>query len=818
MLKTWITTSWRNFLKYKSFSIINICGLSLGIACVIAILLYMMDELSYDKFHAKAKNIYQINVTTGYDGSSTRYATTSTPLAEAIRTDVPDVVEVARLFGRQATIQVIDADSTLSTEKKYFEDNFFFADPSILKIFSFSFVSGDSKNALANPNQIVLTKRIALKYFDSVEDAVGKQLLFEGSIPLEVSAVIEDYPEQSTNQIELIANFENYYNIERPDVRDFLRRDWLYNPVSTYVLLKENSRPEEVSGKINALNKKYGDERVREHVVYDLQKFIDVHLYSDFSYSSDRNAIRYLYVFSIIGVLILLIACINFVNLSTVHSLKRAKEIGIRKVVGALKSGLTFQFLFESVVMVFLSYATAIVLIYVSLPGINSITGKHLSMQLLLAPEVIFLLFFIFIVTSFTAGVYPAFHISKFNPIMALKGLKDPSVSSGFILRRILVVVQFTASIVLIVFTVVISRQVSFMQNKPLGFQRDFMLTIPLFSANPNSVLGGGIDGPLRSRMNGFENELTKEPSVEAVTVSSGLPGQGVTNALVTTDQIKEADNVFIPFVSIDYDFIQTYKMEIIAGRAFSKEAGTDHLSAFIANEEAVKLLGFTDPEKAIGHNIGALGKTATIIGVIRNYHFEGLQQPLRPLLMEVNVSKFDIFSLRLNGASIQSTIERVKQVWDRSFPEKVFEYQFLDDRLRANYQREQQFGKLINLFSGLTIFISSLGLFGLAAYIGHQKQKEAGIRKVLGASTVQVFYSLSREFVRIIVISIVISIPIGYFFATSWLNDFANRIPIGWIPFVISVVSTSVIVFLTTVYQTLKTASINPAQTIRNE
>ena len=582
--------------------------------------------------------------------------------------------------------------------------------------------------------------------------------------------------------------------------------------------MKPETTSAEASEKINTLSKKYGDERVREHVKYELQRYTDVHLHSDFTYSSDRNAIRYLYVFSIIGVLILLIACINFINLSTVHSLKRAKEIGIRKVVGALKSGLTIQFLFESVIMVLLSYLIAIAIVYISLPAINSITGKTLSLQLLLAPEIVLLLLIIFIGTSLAAGVYPAFHISKFNPIMALKGLKDPSISSGFILRRILVVAQFTASIVLIVFTVVISRQVSFMQNKPLGFQRDLMLTIPLFSTNPNSILGGGIDGPFRARMNGFENELTKDVAVEAVTVSSGLPGQGAVNALVTTDKIKDTDNVFIPFVSVDYDFIQTYKMEVVAGRAFNREAGTDHTSAFIANEEAVKQLGFIDPEKAIGQNLGALGKTATIIGVIKNYHFEGLQQPLRPLLMEVAVGKFDVFSLRLNSENVPATIERVKKVWDNSFPEKVFEYEFLDDRLRDSYQREQQFGKLINLFSGLAIFISSLGLFGLAAYIGHQKQKEAGIRKVLGASTAQVFYSLSREFVRIIVISILISVPIGYFFASTWLNDFANRITVGWIPFIISFASTTIIVFLTTVYQTLKTASVNPAQTIRNE
>jgi putative ABC transport system permease protein len=818
MLQTWLIAAWRNFLKRKSFSIINISGLSLGIACLISILLYVLDELSYDKFHEKAERIYQINVTSAYDGSSTRYATTSTPLADGIRSDVPEAEEVARLFGRQATIQLIDVDSTVSRDKKYFEDNFFFADPSIIKIFSFNFLVGDPKSAMATPNQIVLTERIALKYFDSVEGAIGKQLLFEGAIPLEVSAVVADYPEQSTHQIELLSNFENYYNIERPDVRDFLRRDWLYNPVSTYVLLKEGTRLSDATQKINALNKKYADDRVREHVSYELQPFTDVHLYSDFTYASDRNAVRRLYLFSTIGILILLIACINFVNLSTVHSLRRAKEIGIRKVVGALKSGLTMQFLFESIVMVSLSFIVAFALVYFSLPFINSITGKNLLMGPLLDFEIVLTLLIIFITTALAAGAYPALHVSKFNPIAALKGLKDPSISSGFMLRRILVVTQFTASIVLIIFTVVVFRQVNFMQNKPLGFQRDFILTIPLFSTNPNSVLGGGIDGPMRARMNSFENELTKYSAVEAVTVSSGLPGQGVVNALVTTDKIKEADNVFVPIVSVDYDFIETFKMPVIAGRAFSKEAGTDHLSAFVANEEAVKRLGFVDPEKAIDQNIGALGKTATIIGVIRNYHFEGLQQPLRPLLMEVSASKFDIFSLRLRNNNIPETIEQVKKVWDTFFPEKVFEYEFLDDRLRAGYQREQQFGKLINVFSGLAIFISALGLFGLAAYLGHQKQKEAGIRKVLGATTAQIFYTLSKEFVRIIVLSVSVSIPLGYFFANSWLDDFANKIAVGWLPFAISFGCIGVIVFLTTAYQTLKTASINPVQTIRNE
>lgn len=817
MWKTWMVTAWRNFVKHKSFSIINISGLSLGIACLITILLYVSDELKYDRFHSNAPRIYQINAVTRYDETETRYSTTCTPLSEAIRSDIPEVEEAGRLFGRQATLQVLNADSTGATDKKYLEDNFFFADPSILKIFSFDFIKGNGQTALINPNQIILTRKIALKYFGSLDQALGKQLLFEGSIPLEVSAVIEDYPDQSSNKIELLAHFENYYAIEIPEVRDYLKRDWLYNPVSTYVLLKPGAH-DAVGKKIQTLNNRYADERVREHVVYELQPFVDIHLHADFIYASDRNAIRYVYIFLIIGILILLIACINFINLSTVHSLKRSKEIGIRKVVGAVKGSLALQFLLESLMLVFISFMLALIVMYAALPAINSITGKNFTGQLLAAPEILLVLVLIFIVTGLAAGLYPAFYISRFNPIVALKGFKGSSTNKSYLMRRILVVVQFTASIVLIVFTVVIFRQIKFMQDKPLGFQKDFMLTIPLFSNNPNSILGGGIGRELRSRMNSFENELSKHPAIEAVSVSSVLPGQGAVNALVTTDKIKDTDNVFIPVVSVDYDFIDTYNMQMVAGRGFNREAGTDHLQAFIANEAAVKTLGWNDPDKALGQNIGALGKQATIIGVMKDYHFEGLQQPLRPLLLEVDVSKFTVFTLRLNNQNVPETIEQVKRTWDSFFGEKVFEYEFLDDQLQRNYLREQRFGKLINFFSGLAIFISALGLFGLAAYIGHQKQKEAGIRKVLGANTVQVFYALSKEFLKIMVFSIFISLPLGYFFANAWLSDFAYRMPVGWLPFAISVICTALIVFLTTVFQTLKTASINPVQTIRNE
>ena len=818
MWKTWTLTAWRNFLKHKTFSLINVCGLSLGIACFIAILLYVFDEFKFDAFHTNADRIYCVNVSTSYDGSLTRYSTTSTPLAEVLRTDIKAIETAARLFGRQATMQVIESDSAASSDKKYRENNFYLADPSILKVFSFEFLKGNAQAALQNPNELIISRKIAVKYFGSIDKALGKQLMFEGSVPLQVVGVFEDYPVQSSNIIELVAHFENYYALETPEVRDFLKRDWLYNPVSTYILLIPGAAPSAVAREMQALNKRYADERVQQHVTYELQPLKKMHLYSDFTYASDRNAIRYIYIFLIIGMLILLIACINFINLSTVHSLRRSKEIGIRKVVGAVKSGLTLQFLFESLSLVFISSFLAVIGVYFALPGINEITGKAFSGTSLFSGEMISVLVITFLITGLIAGLYPALYISRFNPIAALKGMRESSSRGNFLIRRILVVGQFTASIVLIAFTIVINRQIEFMQDKPLGFQKEFMLSVPLFSNNPNSILGGGVGRDLRTRMNSFETELLNQSVIEAASVSSVLPGQGAVNALVTTDKIRETDNLFIPIVSVDYDFLDTYHMEVISGRGFDRAAGTDHLAAFIANEQALKVLGWNDPVAAVGQHVNALGKQATIIGVIKNYHFEGLQQPLRPLLMEVDVSKFTIFSLRLNGNDLQESVDRVGKVWNKIFPEKVFEYQFLDDQLQQSYTTEERFSKLINFFSALAIFISSLGLFGLAAYIGYQKQKEAGIRKVLGASTLQVFYALSREFIRIMVIAVCISMPLSYLISRSWLDDFAFQIAVGWLPFVASFIITTIIVFITTAYQTLRTASINPVNTIRNE
>ncbi len=814
----WIQQWGRNLQRFKLYTIINIAGLSLGISGVIAIYIYVTDELSYDDFHLRSESIFRINTVTKFDGSENRYFTTSAPLADAVRNDVASVEYVARLFERQASLQVTSSERH-ENGKKFREDHFFFGDPSVFDVLTFIFLKGDPKSALKDPSTLVISRSIAEKYFGSVEAAIGQDILFEGHRPLTISGIIENYPLQSHLQIELLAHFELYYLEEGQEIQAYLRTDWLYNPILTYVVLKTDINPPSVEDEINALKKKYADERVIKGVEFELQPLRDIHLHSNFTFSEQSSGIRYVYILISIGLLILCTACINFVNLSNVHSLKRAKEIGVRKALGARRKGLMWQFFRESSTIVMISFAFALIIVCAILPFLNDITDKHFTVSNLTAANLLGGLAIIFILTAFLAGLYPSFYATRFNPAAVLKGLQSHRYSEGFLLRKILLVFQFTVSVTLVVMGTIFYRQMEFVRGKSLGFQREHMLTIPLFSDTPNSILGGGVDGPLRSRMNVFENELQENSEVEGVTLSSNLPGSGAVNALVQTDKIKPDDNVFVAAIAVDYDFPETYKMQIVAGRNFSSTFGTDHLQAFIINEQAVKTLGWEDAREAIGQPIELLNKQGTVIGVIKDFHYQGLQQPLRPLILEVAPSKFTVFTLRLQaGQAFAESIEYIKKKWDKVFPERVFEYHFLDDRLELNYGSELRLVTLMEYFAGQAMVISALGLFGLAAYMNHLRAREVSIRKVLGANIRQVFYTLSKEFFKIAVTAFFIAVPLVFIFGDLWLNSFAYTIPFSPVPFVVGGLVVLFTVAITVGYETIKTARLNPIDNLRDE
>ncbi|HYI76839.1 MAG TPA: ABC transporter permease, partial [Chryseolinea sp.] len=797
---------------------INVAGLSLGIFAVVAIFIYISDELSYDRFHTKANSIYRINTITHFDGNENSYSTTSAPLGENAMPSIEALDGIVRLFSRQASIQLIDGKTPSSTGQKFREEHFFLSDPSIFKIFSFAFIKGSPESALQNPSSLVLSREIAEKYFGSVEAAMGRDFLFEGHRTLTVSGVIENYPHQSHLAIKMLAHFDHYYMEETPETQEYLRTDWLYNPVLTYVLLKPDRNPKDVGRELNKLKNRLADERVVKGVTFSLQPLLDIHLHSNFSFSEQASNMQDIYIMSSIGLLILLLACINFVNLSNVHSLKRAKEIGVRKVLGAQKKSLMIQFLSESSALVLFSFALSFGFLIACLPVINEITTKHFTLQDLFSGDLMLGLYMLFLLTAFLAGLYPSFYVTRFRPAVVLKGLQGHRHTEGFLLRKTLIVFQFTVSITLVVMGIIFYQQMDFVKRKPLGFQRDHMLTIPLFSDTPNSILGGGVDGPLRSRMNAFETEVLANADIEAISLSSALPGAGAVNALVQTKEIKPDDNVFIAVTAVDYDFLETYKMELIHGRNFSKEFGTDHEQAFIINEQAVKMLGWNNPAEAVGQSIELLSKQGSVIGVVKDFHFQGLQQPLRPLILEVSAGKFTVFSIRLNATNVPDAIDWVKQKWDNAFPEMVFEYHFFDDRLDLNYGREQRMMILMKYFSILAIFISALGLFGLAAYINHLREKEVSIRKVLGARAGEIFYVLSKDFLKMAAVAFLIAAPASYIFVTVWLGSFSYKVAISAIPFLIGGALMLITVLLTITYETMKSVNLNPIEKLRNE
>jgi putative ABC transport system permease protein len=808
MVRIWL----RTLTRYKLYTFINIAGLSLGICSVVAIFMYVADELSYDKYHADADRIYRINLINKFVDETT-WPTTPATLGEAIHNDLTEAEAVSRIFTRQSAIQFKNG----SDEIKFKEDHTWFADPAIFDVLSFNFIAGDASSALNQPDRLVISRSIADTYFGGAAKAIGKDVLFEGRVPMVVSGVFEDLPSQSYFDVNLVAHFENYYNLEREEIQEYLRRDWVYNPLQTFVLIRAGVTKEDFEKQLVTLKHKYADERVRKGSTFVLQPVTDIHLHSSFTYNNGAR-ITDVYVLASIGFIILLIACVNFINLANVHSLKRAREIGIRKVLGAQKHRLIGQFLAESGALVLISFMIGIAALYLLLPYVNTMADKQFSLGDMLSWKILLGIAALFVLTSFLAGTYPAFFITRFNPVLVLKGLTGGPSTEGYLLRKILMTAQFTISVVLVVLSIVFWQQMEFIGNKPLGFQTNNIITIPLFTDTPNSILGGGVDGPMRARMNTFENELVKNTGIEGVTVSALPPGVGFSaNALVTTDKFKPEDNVMIATMAVDYDFLQTYKIEVVAGRGFSREAGTDHLQGFVINETAIKALRWNSATDAIGQRLGCLNKDGTVVGVVKDFHFQGLQNELLPIILEVSANKFNVFSVSFApGSSLSSMIALVQTEWNKAFPEKVFEFRFLDESLERNYRDEQRMVTMMQCFSVLAIIISALGLFGLAAYVNHQRSKEVGIRKVLGANVRQVFVVLSQEFVKMSLIAFLIAIPFAHYFASQWLDTFAYKTGVGVAAFIAGGVVTVVTVLITISYETIRSARVNSVDTLR--
>jgi putative ABC transport system permease protein len=810
MFKNYLKIAWRNLSKNKTYSIINIAGLAIGLSCFLLIVLYVTDELNFDRYNTKAGRIYRINSDLSFGGSDMHLPVTSDMMGQLLKKDYPEVEEYTRIYASSGPKLVKKNNEFINEPRVAHVDSTFFS------VFTLPTIKGDTKTALNEPNTVVLTRSAAMKYFGST-DILNKTIETNDNDKTlyKVTAVIEDIPENSHFHFDFMFSMKNVnYQWGQLTSHNF----------HTYLLLKKGTDyrafekqhiPKYITDYVLPEAKQYMHINSMEEfrkagntLEYTMMPLTKIHLYSDRSFElSPSGNIRYVYIFSAVALFILIIACINFMNLTTARSANRAREVGIRKVLGTERKELIVQFLFESVLMVVISILIALVIDYFVLPAFNEVSGKEMSLQSLFSPYILPLLIALPFVVGLIAGSYPAFFLSAFRPIEVLKGkLRLGSKSGG--LRSVLVVFQFATSVILIISTIVVYRQLNFIQNKKLGFNKDQVLIV---------------DGAytLDKNLTAFKNDVLQMPGVLSGTVSSYLPVSASSRSDNTYSKEAIMDSksgIDMQTWRIDYDYIKTMGMEMAGGRNFSKDFGSDS-SAIIINETTAKFLDYKDP---VGHQVYTFNDNNkliafNIIGVVKNFNFESLRKDIGPLCFKLAKSTYSI-SFKVNAANINKLIPQVQSKWKALAPSIPFSYRFLDDSFTQMYSNEQRVGKIALLFSILAILIACLGLFGLATFIAEQRTKEIGIRKVLGSSVSGVVMLLSKDFIKLVLIAFVIAAPAAWWFMHKWLEDFAYRITIGWWIFLLAGIVALLIALLTVCFQAIKAAVANPVKSLRTE
>lgn len=808
MILNYLKIALRNLWKNKGFSAINIIGLSIGLASFILISLYVIDELSYDRYNEKADRIYRINSDIRFGGNNLVLAVTSDPMGPTLKKDYPQVEEFVRFYQRGPIL--LKKNNQFINEQQVIA-----ADSNLFNVFTLPAVVGDTKTALDNPHSVVISASTAQKYFGTTE-AVGKVLQSDENKQYQVTAVIKDIPQNSHFHFDCIFSMK--------DVQ-YSFGNFLSNNFQTYILLKKGVHYKDFEKNFKQVLEKYlvpqarqlmnihsmdDFEKAGNHLNYSLMPLTEIHLKSDRTAELGTNSnIQYVYIFSVVALFILLLACINFMNLSTARSANRAREVGIRKVLGSDKRSLIRQFMVESMVMAFFSLLIAILLVWIALPFFNTISGKSMQIFNLFGWEELILLFLLPVIVGILAGSYPAFYLSSFQPIQVLKG----KLTTGFKrsgLRNALVVFQFATSIILIVGTIIVYDQLNYIRTTKLGFQKDQVLVI----SNTHS-LGNQADV--------FKNELTQLPGVKSASLSSFLPiPSSRSDNTFSRESVLDVNNgINMQTWRVDYDYLRTLGMQLVMGRNFSPQFGTDS-TAVLINETTAKLLGYTNP---IGHKLYTdydisdqkNVKEFTIIGVIKNFHYESLRQTIGPLCMVLSKSD-DHICLQITAENVQPLLQKIEAKWKAVLPGMPFSYEFMDDAFDHMYRAEQRIGKVAVSFALLAIIIACLGLFGLITYAAEQRTKEMGIRKVLGASISSLVTLLSKDLLIMVLIASFIAFPIAWYAMHQWLLDFAYRIQISWWVFLGAGLAAICIALLTISYQAFRSARANPIKSLRIE
>jgi putative ABC transport system permease protein len=816
MLKNYLTIAWRNLMKSKIFSFINIFGLAIGLTCCLLIALYINNELSYDKHHRNINRLVQLGTVFVKDGKDERTANTPAPMADAMKQEFPEIEQTSRLlmlFAEDKTL--LQYKEGQEEPKSFYETKGYIADPSFFKLFTYHFIEGDPETALENSNKIVLSEEIAKKFFGN-KPALNKIIHVSSNTNGDTTFIVSGVFRPSVKPTQIDARF--FLSIKGGNMESFISRqtDMVGNNMfSTFFLLKKGSDPKKLEAKFPAFVSKYIGQGLKAAGFYKKQFLIpvkDIHLHSGMTNNiSPTGSITYLYILISIAVFTLLIACINFMNLSTARSSKRSAEVGIRKVLGAEKRSLISQFLGESIIMSLIAFVFAAIITMLLLPAFAHVAGKDLTINFSEHWYILAGFLILSVMTGLFAGVYPAFYLSSFQPVKVLKGKLTNSLSV-LSLRKGLVVFQFVISVILIIASVVIGKQMHYMRSTDLGFAKDQQVIIPL-----RSNVAKNIYIPLK-------NEIKKDPQVEMAGATFYYPGimnPSDVGLYMEGKSVRESKLVHTNVV--DETFLQTLGIQPVAGRLFSEQFPADTANALVVNESAIKEIGFPDAQKAIGSKVyfdwRGQSYNYTIVGVVKDFHFQDLHVPIAPYAFSLNNRpNYNYLIVHAKASDASSVLKNLRSSWNKLNPNEPFEYSFLDEDFQKNYEAENRLSAIVGYFTVIAILISCLGLFGLGTFSAEQRTKEIGIRKVLGASVSGIVALLSKDFLKLVVAGILIATPIAWWAMNKWLQDFAYRINISaWI-FIVAGVAALVIALLTVGIQANRAAVANPVESLRTE
>jgi putative ABC transport system permease protein len=814
-------TALRNLRKNIFFSALNILGLAIGMAVFLLIAQYVKFENSYENFVPAKENLYRLKLETYRDNKL--IAATSETFAgagQAIKNELPEVTSYFRLsnFGYKNNV-VITNENAKPEQIAFKQKRFLYADPAFLDEMGYSLTAGNSKTALAEPLSAVISDSYAKMYF-AKEDPIGKTLHLhddDGNDELvKVTGVFKEVPQNTHLKFDVLFSYKTLYGHYK-GASEFYEKDWNRPYVYTFIRLRPGTDQKKFETKLAAIVGKYKPEQNKGHEknILSLQRVKDIHLTSDLDSEAEPNGNRQTVLFlGLIGIFVLVIAWINYVNLSTARALERAKEVGIRKVSGAVKYQLIGQFLAETALVNLFSILIAWGLTTLSLNYFNSLSGLSLSKAYLVRPWFINLLLLLWLAGSFLSGLYPAFVLSSFRPIVVLKG-KLKSNNRGILLRKSLVVMQFMASIILIAGTVIVYRQLNFMTHRDLGMNIDQVLVTERPGFTPRDRTASQL------QIDVFTNELKKDPTIANISSSLTVPGKQ-REYKVTVKKYGDmvGDSIVVRVNSMDYNFLDVFKMKLVAGRNFSPDFPRDEDTSLIISETAARMLGFKKPEDALGHTITVqqFRWSPIVVGVVNDYHQVSFKKTLDPSVFYCTKYGGEFYSMRVRTNDLTKTLKHAQQSWAKSFPGNPFEYFFLDDYFNRQYQGERRFGKLFTAFAALAIMIGCLGLFGLSAYTASLRIKEIGIRKVLGASVPDITAMLSKDFLKLVCLAILLASPLAWWIMHNWLQDFAYRVNISWWVFVAAGGIALFIAVITVSFQAIKAAVANPVKSLRTE